>query len=180
MVTIVGRTKPEYKRIMGEIPAEMHEKIAMYNEISERPLNVSKAIQICIEQAVRKIDAELIEYAKEGRGESGIISDEYYEPILKDVNDSSLSSKAIHKHLIEMLKRDGYSINDFTIKMMLYPIDKVKLDDKSGQIFFYAGDVHCFNVCSSDGNEEGVWDSNSQSVILFEKESKNTEEADEK
>lgn len=163
----MANARPGYKRIMGEIPNETHAKITMYNQISDRPLNVSKAIELCMEQAVRKIDAELIAYAEEGEGGSAIISDRYYKALIKDVKNGSLSSNAIRKHLVGMLNLDGIRVRDFAIRMILYPIDKVKLDDESGDILFYAGDVRCFAVCPSNGNEEGIWDSNLQTTLFF-------------
>lgn len=165
----MANARPGYKRIMGEIPDEMHAKITMYNKISDRPLNVSRAIELCMEQAVRKIDNELIAYAEEGEGGSAIISDRYYKALSKDVKDGSLSSMAIHKHLVQMLNLEGIEVHDFAIRMILYPIDKVKLDDKSGNILFYAGDVRCFAVCPSNSNEESIWDSNLQATLFFER-----------
>ena len=67
-----------FKRIMGEIPEEMHEKITLYNKISDRPLNVSKAIELCMEYAIKKIEGELITYAKESENVYMIKSDKYY------------------------------------------------------------------------------------------------------
>jgi hypothetical protein len=93
-----------YKRIMGEIPEEMHEKITLYNKISDRPLNVSKTIELCVEHAIKKIEAELITDAKESNEVYVISSDRYYKILLKDTKGSLLSPRLIHRHFIQMLK----------------------------------------------------------------------------
>ena len=86
-----------FKRIMGEIPEEMHEKITLYNKISDRPLNVSKAIELCMEQAIKKIEDELINYAKESTDIYVIESDKYYTRLCKDIKDRILSPR-VHVH----------------------------------------------------------------------------------
>lgn len=150
-----------YKRIMGEIPVEMHEKITQYNKISERPLNVSKAIELCMEQAVRKIDEELIIYADNNKEALGIVSDEYYEAIRKDIDDGLLGPKAIHKHFVEMIREHdselvssaGGVFGDVG-RIPLYPINKIKLG-VFNQIDFCVNDVICFMLCPSDlGNDK--------------------------
>lgn len=77
-----------FKRIMGEIPEEMHEKITLYNKISDRPLNVSKAIELCMEHAIKEIEAELVTDAKEIDEVYIIESDKYYEQLRKDLKSS--------------------------------------------------------------------------------------------
>jgi hypothetical protein len=76
---------------MGEIPAGMHEKITLYNKISDRPLNVSKAIELCMEHAIKKIEDELITYAKESNDVYVIELDKYYTRLCKDIKDRILS-----------------------------------------------------------------------------------------
>jgi hypothetical protein len=146
------------KRIMGEIPDEMHEKITLYNKISDRPLNVSKAIELCMEHAIKKIEAELITYAKESKELYVIVSDKYYETLRKDVKGSLLSPRLIHRHVIQMLKNDGFDKFEWDKhsvygRIPLYPIDKVKLDKQTKHVIFYAKDTACFAVgpsCSDD------------------------------
>ncbi|WP_048050995.1 hypothetical protein [Methanosarcina soligelidi] len=150
----MANTRKGYKRIMGEIPVETHEKITQYNKITDRPLNVSKAIEICMEQAIKKIDEELITYAANNKDAKGIISDEYYKVLRKDIDDGLLGPKAIHKHFVEMMKKDGGELisaarrtfND-SGRIPLYPINKVQLDI-NGSIDFCVNDVVCFVICA--------------------------------
>jgi hypothetical protein len=147
-----------YKRIMGEIPEEMHEKITLYNKISDRPLNVSKTIELCVEHAIKKIEAELITDAKENNEVYVINSNKYYKTLLKDTKGSLLSPRLIHRHLIQMLKNDGFDKierdkHSVYGRIPLYPIDKVKLDKQTKHLIFSAKDVACFAVgpsCSED------------------------------
>jgi len=152
----MANTRKGYKRIMGEIPVEMHEKITQYNKISERPLNVSKAIEICMEQAVKKIDEELIVYAINNKESMGIRSNEYYKVLRKDIDDGLLGPKAIHKHFVEMMKKDGCELinaiggtfND-AVRIPLYPINKVEISIIDA-INFCVNDVICFILCAPD------------------------------
>lgn len=148
-----------FKRIMGEIPEEMHEKITLYNKISDRPLNVSKAIELCMEHAIKKIEDELITYAKESKDVYIIISDKYYTRLSKDIKERTLSPRLIHKHIIQMLKSDGFYKMEWDKhsaygRIPLYPIDKVKIDKQTKHVMFYAKDVACFAVCPSCSEDD--------------------------
>jgi len=148
-----------FKRIMGEIPEEMHEKITLYNKISDRPLNVSKAIELCMEHSIKKIESELITYAKESEDLYTIVSDKYYKILYKDVKSRTLSPRLIHKHVIHMLKNDGFDKTEWDKhsaygRIPLFPIDNVKLDKQTKHVIFYAKDVACFAVGSSCSEED--------------------------
>jgi hypothetical protein len=148
-----------FKRIMGEIPEEMHEKITLYNKISDRPLNVSKAIELCMEHAIKKIEAELVADAKESNDIYIIESGKYYELLLKDLKSSLLSPRLIHKHFIHMLKNDGFDKFDWDKQSVygripLYPIDKAKVDKHTKNVIFYAKDVTCFAVSPSRSDDD--------------------------
>ena len=148
-----------FKRIMGEIPEEMHEKITLYNKISDRPLNVSKAIELCMEHAIKKIEDELISEAKESKDVCIITSDKYYLRIQKDIKERILSPRFIHKHIVQMLKSDGFYKMEWDKhsaygRIPLYPIDKVKLDKQTKNIMFYAKNVVCFALGPSNSDDE--------------------------
>jgi hypothetical protein len=148
-----------FKRIMGEIPEEMHEKITLYNKISDRPLNVSKAIELCMEHAIKKIEGELITYAKESEDLYMIMSDKYYKILCKDVKSRTLSPRLIHKHVIHMLKNDGFDKAEWDKhsvygRIPLFPIDNVKLDKQTKNVIFYSKDVACFAVGPSCSDED--------------------------
>jgi len=150
-----------FKRIMGEVPEEMHEKITLYNKISDRPLNVSKAIELCMEHAIKKIEDELIAYAKESEDVYIIMSDKYYTRLCKDIKERTLSPRFIHKHVIQMLKSDGFDKMEWDKhsthgRIPLYPIDKVKLDKQTKHVMFYAKDVVCFAVGPSYSDDENL------------------------
>ena len=139
----MANARPGYKRIMGEIPEAMHEKITLYNKISGRPLNVSKAIEICIQQAVKIIDEELIEHADANTGDCWrMIDGKIYEAIKKDIEESDLNPVEIHGHFIKIL-REKYTLDETFIRFILYPIDKVEYEEPE-EIHFYARDTHCF------------------------------------
>jgi hypothetical protein len=150
-----------FKRIMGEVPEEMHEKITLYNKISDRPLNVSKAIELCMEHAIKKIEDELIAYAKESEDVYIIMSGKYYTRLCKDIKGRKLSPRFIHKHIVQMLKSDGFDKMEWDKhstygKIPLYPIDKVKLDKQTKHVMFYAKDVVCFSVGPSYSDDESL------------------------
>jgi hypothetical protein len=148
-----------FKRIMGEIPEEMHEKITLYNKISDRPLNVSKAIELCMEHAIKKIEGELITYAKESENIYMIKSDKYYSRLCKYIKSRSFSPRLIHKHIIQMVKIDGFDKTEWDKhsahgRIPLFPIDNVKLDKQTKHVIFYAKDIACFAVGPSCSDED--------------------------
>jgi hypothetical protein len=149
----MANTRPGYKRIMGEIPEEMHEKITLYNKISDRPLNVSKAIELCMQQAVKKIDTEILNELKENDGGSGISSDIIYAAIKKDLDEGKLNTVEIWNHFKQLLKEES-PLNDISMKMMLYPVDRIKHAGTDSEpcvpIVFYAQDVHCLTLIPID------------------------------
>lgn len=137
----MANARAGYKRIMGEIPVEMHEKITHYNKISERPLNVSRAIELCMQQAVKKIDTEIL--AEAAASEPPLIRAEgYHQTVIEDIN-AGLSPAEIHKRFIELLRKEGWKMVHSGAMLPLYPIDGVKID-KSGVVLFYAGNILCF------------------------------------
>jgi len=141
-----------YSRIMGEIPRVMHEKIILYNKISDRPLNISKAIELCITRSVKRIDDELLEEASRIEDNTVMVlaSDEIYEEIKDDFGDKELNSIDIHKHFREILIRKYSQPNDIIIKMVIYPIDDVKYDESAQQVVFYAKGIRCFSLLPSN------------------------------
>lgn len=139
----MANARPGYKRIMGEIPEEMHNKITHYNKVSDRPLNVSKAIELCLYEAVKKIDAEIL--AKAAEIEPPFIrAGGYHAAVVNDIN-AGFNPAVIHKRFIELLRKDGWKMVHSGAMLPLYPIDRVEID-KSGVVLFYAGDIHCFGV----------------------------------
>ncbi len=53
---------------------------------------------------LKKIEAELISYAKKSTEVYVIESDKYYKTLCKDIKESLLSPRLIHKHIIQILK----------------------------------------------------------------------------
>ena len=145
----MATTRKGFKRIMGEIPEEMHEKITTYNKISDRPLNVSKAIELCMAQAIKKIDAELIAEATDNDTNGIYASDECFKAIHEDIKAGLLGPRAILKHYVEILKKEGYDLINDIGKIQLYPIDRVEYKDEPDQVSFYAKGVICFGICPS-------------------------------
>jgi hypothetical protein len=133
---------------MGEIPDEMHKKINYYNKTSDRPLNVSKAIEICITKAVQKIDAELIENAAETPDDKKILHfrQKEYDALYNDVKSEALCPKILQKCAYQ------YILNNIIGEDVLYeivsmlPIDKVAIDKNPERISFYAKDVLGFAI----------------------------------
>jgi hypothetical protein len=148
-MSTMATTRKGFKRIMGEIPEEMHEKITQYNKISDRPLNVSKAIELCMAQAIKKIDAELIAEAANNDTNGIYASDECFNAIHDDIEAGLLGPKAILKHYIEILKKEGWDMINDDGKIPLYPIDRVEYTDEPPQIHFNAKGVTCFGICPS-------------------------------
>jgi|GEM_PF-2824182 len=149
----MANARPGYKRIMGEIPEEMHEKITRYNKISERPLNVSRAIELCMQQAVKKIDNELLEEASRDESRCDKISSKIYAKIKTDLDEDELNGIGIYDHYLKLVKQEVMPDYE-TVKTMLYPIDTVKYagtkDEPCIPIVFYARGIHCFTLFPGD------------------------------
>lgn len=143
MVKRMPNAREGFKRITGEIPIEMYEKITHYNRVSSRIVNVSKTIERCLAQEVKKIDTEIIEEAKTGCQE--IVNDDYYNQILADVKAGKKPAE-IHKHFIETLRNDGFKMLHSGAFLPLYPIDRVEHSELTKSFRFMAKDVTCFVV----------------------------------
>lgn len=50
-----------YKRVTGEIPNELYDKIKEFNKTSTRPINVSKVIENCLKKKWETVEKELVE-----------------------------------------------------------------------------------------------------------------------
>jgi len=135
-----------YKRVMGEIPEELHEKIMLFNKISDRPLNVSKSIEQCITRAWEKIEKELFEEPLDEDGPINIDSTAIYTTIKKDLEEGKLSPSEIYKHFIKLLKKEGL-FDNINIRHMLYPIDRVQHAGEKQDyvaIIFLSQNINCF------------------------------------
>ena len=144
----MANARKGYRRIMGEIPEKMHEKITLYNKISDRPLNVSKSIEQCITQAVKRFEKELVEQASIDEKEFNFIiikSDKIYKAIKTDLEENELNDIGIYQHYLEMAKQE-FMPDDKTIKTMLFPINWVTWDDLEIPINFYAEGTLCFSL----------------------------------
>jgi hypothetical protein len=137
---------------MGEIPKEMHEKITLYNKISDRPLNVSRAIEICMSQAVKKIEEDMVNDARENKDDFNIVNNAWYTVLKKEVEDGLLNSQDIYKLYVGLVKDEGSDTPFAYGKTLLYPIDKVVLgigidpDESFERVEFRAKGVFCFAV----------------------------------
>jgi hypothetical protein len=153
----MANARPGYKRIMGEIPEEMHEKITLYNKISDRPLNVSRAIELCITQAWKKIEAELITEASDDEDGISIDSDVIYKAIKKDIDVGEFEAGEIYKHFIKLLKKEDL-FKDIPLKQFLYPVDRVQHAGTESEpcipIIFMAKDIYCFALSPDSTYEE--------------------------
>jgi hypothetical protein len=132
-----------FKRITGEIPIEMYDKITHYNKVSNRTINVSKTIELCLAQEIKKIDDEVIKSAIHDSMQ--LISDDYYNSVLTDVNSGKKPAET-HSHLIEVLRNDGFKMLHSGAHLPLYPIDKVEHDEATKSFRFKANGIVCFVV----------------------------------
>lgn len=130
---------------MGEIPEETHEKINIYNKYSERPLNVSKAIENCIAREVKKLESELVAIASNDEMTGIYVSDESFELLRRDVEEGELGPKALLRRLSELVEAEG---NDIELRA-LYPIDRVNFLENMERIDFYVKNVLCISVSPS-------------------------------
>jgi aspartate ammonia-lyase len=143
MVKRMPNAREGFKRITGEIPVEMYEKITHYNRVSNRTVNVSKTIELCLAQEIKKINEEVIEEAKAGCQK--IINDAYYNQIIADTKAGKKPAET-HRNLIESLRNDGFKMLHSGAFLPLYPIDKVEHDEATESFRFMAEGVVCFLV----------------------------------
>jgi len=66
-----------------------------------------------------------------------------------DIEAGLLGPKAILKHYIAILKKEGWDMINDDGKIPLYPIDRVEYTDEPPQIHFNAKGVTCFGICPS-------------------------------
>jgi hypothetical protein len=144
--------KKGFKRIMGEIPEEMYAKITIYNKISDRPLNVSKSIELCIAQAIKKIDDELIGYAAEVNdlNKNLLLEEIDYDALKNEVKAGLLGPKILRDHalnyLVNSLEMTGYEDEGTQNRVAIFPIDRVDNEEKPERLLFYSKNTLCFSI----------------------------------
>lgn len=146
------KTKAGYKKIMGEIPIETYEAIKAYNSISSKPLNVSRAIEQCLTEEVKKIQAETLDrVAKLGKiGLGAHYSDEEYELVVVDI-ETGMSAPEIYK----MCVNSHYDNSDSdTGWLKVLTANRMEHDREKQKITFYVDDVRIFAVGSMTAHYE--------------------------
>lgn len=134
-----------YKRITGEIPEAMHNKITWYNKISAKPLNVSKAIEICIAQEVQKIEHEAVEFVKENKGISQQ-STENYNKVVEGIK-AGLQASEVYKIAISDIPYHA-GMMDFgsTAYLPLLPVNRMHFDEDKQKICFFVDKIFCLTI----------------------------------
>lgn len=131
-----------YKRITGEISEAMHNKITWYNKISAKPLNVSKAIEICIAQEVQKIEQEAVEFVRENKGIMRGSTEDYNKAV--EGIKIGLPASEVYKIAISNIHY-GSGLMDFgsTAYLPLLPVNRMHFDEDKQKICFFVDKVFC-------------------------------------
>lgn len=147
----MANARPGYKRIMGEIPEEMHEKITWYNKISDYQLNVSKAIELCLTNKVAEIEQEAIDYIKTN---GGIFrgNNEYYNKAVDGIKNG-LSASDVYKTAIEeMHLQPKQNVLRSLVYLPLLPVNRMKFDENNQKICFFVDDMFCCRLSPFESN----------------------------
>lgn len=139
--------KKGMKRVCADIPEEMHNKITQFNKISARPVNMSRVMELALNDEISKINTEILEYVKK-KGAEAILSDIFYEGVLSEVKSKSSPSKIQHD-VVKNLKDNHYDSGLIGI----YPVNKIEVNEETKEILFLNYDLCCFKVaaCGDDG-----------------------------
>lgn len=158
----MANARKGFKRIMGEIPEEVHEKITWYNKISARTLNVSKAIEICLSREVEKIEQEAIDFVKENKGISRGSNVDYNNAVegiktglpAYDVYKIAISNMFVRPRELSLRSR-AY--------LPLLPVNRMHYDEEKQKICFFVDKLFCFSLSPylcTDLDEETEEDEN--------------------
>lgn len=144
------KTKVGYKRVCGEIPAEMQKQIATYNAISTKPLNISRIIELAVTEAVRNMEKEV---AEAQNGSDGIYcSYRFFHQILT-LYKAGATPNQLKFAVAAEIESLGYSSGIIS----LFPITKVIVSEERGHIGFWCEEqegVHVFKIQFVGGYEE--------------------------
>ena len=159
----MANTREGFKRIMGEISTETHEKILWYNKISPFSLNISKAIEICLTKEVKKIELEAIDFVKENRGIARGSTEDYNNAVegikaglpVYDIYKLSLKTKHINPSQ-NYLRSEVY--------LPLLPINKMQFNEEKQKVCFFVDKLFCYSVSpyscddlDDDSEEDEMW-----------------------
>lgn len=138
----MANARSGYKRIMGEIPEEMHEKIVWYNKISAFPLNVSKAIEICLTNKMEEIEQEAIDYIKNNGGISRRCNQNYNNTV--DAIKAGLPVYDVYKIALE---KDHITHKERDLRSLVYlpllPINRMELNEEKQTVLFGVDNIVC-------------------------------------
>lgn len=134
------KLKIGYKQAMGEIPIEIHEKIAWYNKISDKSLNVSRTIERYLTAEVKKIEAEAVEVIKKRDTTIVACGDERYNAVVSDIKAGMLAPE-VYRRMIKGIPK--YEFKDFSTSayLPLLPVNKLDFNEEKQTVTFYVDDL---------------------------------------
>jgi len=143
------KQKQGYKRIMGEIPNDVYNKITWYNKIGSFSLNVSRAIEICLTERVKEIEEEAIDYVKKN---GGIVrgSDKDYNNVVEGIK-TGLSAYEVYEIAIsDMHTHPNQHILRSQVYLPLLPVNQMKFNEDKQKICFFVDKLPCFSIIPCD------------------------------
>jgi hypothetical protein len=150
VVDKISNTREGFKRISGELPVLLHAKIAYFNKISSRQINVSKLIENCIAQELKKIESQILEEIKD-RDPELMGNDELHAEVLAKV-DAEESASAIQLYVItQMLKG-----KEMEYVFPLLNVTTVKVSDNKRLIKFITDNEICFVLAPANVTFEDI------------------------
>jgi len=151
------KTKAGYKKIMGEIPISIYDSIKLYNSVSSKPLNVSRAIEQCLTAEVKKIQTEAAQHVKQEELLCGVIySVDFYDEILKDI-DNGVIFPELYKKCTDYLGlyKDEPDYEDKAWASLVH-CTQMTVDRETGKINFLIDDTVFFRLRRSNNSPETI------------------------
>jgi hypothetical protein len=142
------RVKTGYKKIMGEIPVETYEVIKAYNSFSLKPFNMSRAIELCLNNEIKKIQQEGLDYLrneqkknKSREGFDSFYSDEHYRQSVLDIEDG-VSVQDLYERYVNAF----YDMHNQTGWLKVVTANRMEHNKEMKVIVFYIDDLCIFTV----------------------------------
>ena len=135
---------------MGEIPEDMYNKITWYNKIGLFSLNVSGAIEVCMSNAVGRIEEEAVDYIKRNGGISRGYT-ESYNNALEGIKAGLPAYETYQLAIKDMHIQPKQHIMRSQVYLPLLPVNKMKFKEDEQRIYFFVDELFCYSITPLDG-----------------------------
>jgi hypothetical protein len=123
-----------YKRVIGEIPEEMHEIISHYNKVCPKNLNVSKAIEICLSKEIKKIQQEALDFVRDNGGMNRY-NDRTYNSVVTDIQ-AGFEAPEIYRKVMKNFDYKSFKDIESAAYLPLIPVNRMVFKDEQQKVIF--------------------------------------------